>query len=630
MITLSLSPTIAPLLDRWERFSRALSPDRIDLLQTEDVVAGLLDRSMLQQDLDAGVVLAPDDLARLDNADRALRAAAPTLLEQTEIALYRDDEPVSHWWWHLEQLVLGSASELLLNVPEAAAAKGVHPHTVRAAIREGLLPARRLARGFLVHRRDLERWEPRRAGRPSRASAPTGTGDVLLDGFNAATTSREFERAAQIAASIARDPSTPRRKLALALDAFNREDYPSALRWAEDALRGELPDRSRQTAGLVRGRALLAMGELKRARKALREVEAVGPMDGVILAAIADVELELGRTAQAVEAALAARACSPGQPEFTYQLARMEWHADQVTAALEHVTEFRTIVPDHQAASLLHGAILGLLGDRTNDSRCYLRAMDTVAPWREAYPEAAAIHGMALSRLGRFSEAMEVLRAAASAAEDDPSWEHLLSHLGPVLADAIVDGKARPDRLLDRLERIVGAGDTVGEARARAAARTGDLDRCVSLLHADLSEPTTIDPADRAVVLLAGLRARRAEAVASLARLVVDDKTTSASATQVAVSVALAADDLATAKRGLESLANEPTFAGLLAETALAALAAGERHGRDAISGAVIAEIFDRWTTTDAPRPGPAVASEWEGQHTTMGSVVDEMLRLAQ
>lgn len=43
-----------------------------------------------------------------------------------------------------------------VDVPSAARLMGVHPHTVRAMIRAGELPATRLVRQFRIRRSDLD------------------------------------------------------------------------------------------------------------------------------------------------------------------------------------------------------------------------------------------------------------------------------------------------------------------------------------------------------------------------------------------------------------------------------------------------------------------------------------------
>src|SRR5687768_8000868 len=100
-------------LDEWERFVEFLErPDAYDYLQTEDVVASLIDRSLIQDQLDElGFEPQAGSLERLLRADRTFRAAAPMILDRTQVSLFRDDEPPSHWWWKVEELVLGQVAD---------------------------------------------------------------------------------------------------------------------------------------------------------------------------------------------------------------------------------------------------------------------------------------------------------------------------------------------------------------------------------------------------------------------------------------------------------------------------------------------------------------------------------------
>lgn len=47
----------------------------------------------------------------------------------------------------------------MLSVPEAATALGLHPHSVRLAIRDGRLPAVKKGLMYWINRKDLEAWE---------------------------------------------------------------------------------------------------------------------------------------------------------------------------------------------------------------------------------------------------------------------------------------------------------------------------------------------------------------------------------------------------------------------------------------------------------------------------------------
>ena len=348
-----------PALERWAAFAEGLDDETVAVhLGTEDVVAALIDRSIVEEDLQAGAPFADADLVLLARSDRRYRAAAPRILDTTDIALFKDDEPPNHWWWHVEQLVLGHASEQLLSVPEAAALKDVHPHTIRAAIKDGGLPARRLARGFLVHRRDLERWQPRAVGRPKGSRNLRGS-DTLLESFNDANTHQDWTRAAQLAEAMERDPSSPRRCLAIALAAYNAGDDARAAQWASRALEGALPQASRQTALLVQGRALLREGRSGKALRVLESARGLGFTDWPIDAALAEAYLECGDSRRAVEVATRASSEASDIPERHYLLARMLWHHDEPWEALELIIRFREYRPDVVDATLLHASILG-------------------------------------------------------------------------------------------------------------------------------------------------------------------------------------------------------------------------------------------------------------------------------
>jgi excisionase family DNA binding protein len=172
-VTLHTPPTtegLGRMLSQWEEFTTSLRDEDIfEHLGTEEVVEALIGRSLLQEALDEGAEAEESAFyRRLAISDRAFATHAPIVVQNTRLSLYHDDDPPQHWWWRVDELVLGDRSQVLYSVPEAASAKGVHPHTVRAAVNSGALPARRLARGFLIHRRDLERWTPARRGRPRR------------------------------------------------------------------------------------------------------------------------------------------------------------------------------------------------------------------------------------------------------------------------------------------------------------------------------------------------------------------------------------------------------------------------------------------------------------------------------
>jgi tetratricopeptide (TPR) repeat protein len=626
MLTTTTLSTTAPLLRRWHQFAGALAPDRLELIGTEDVVAALIDRSLLQDELDHGGDLSDAEVIRLYQADQALKAAAPALLDATNISLFKDDEPPSHWWWHIEQLVLGRASNLLLDVPAAADLKGVHPHTIRLAIKEGRLPARRLARGFLVHRRDLERWQPRRVGRPRGRHAPQG--DALLDSFNAANTSGDLLGATRFALAIARDPSTPRRRLALALNAYNHEVIDEALEWSRAALEGELPVASVQTAKLVQGRALLLLNRAREAQSVLETARGVGHIDGLVSAALADANLAQGNTKKAVTLARRALAEAPDRPEMKFVLARMEWHDDRVWDALEHVVAFREARPDDPNGIVLHGAILGILGDRTADPALYRRALELLSPLARDSVEAAHTYGTALARLGRIRDAERVLRRIAREWGADETASHAADHI----ANAILASLSAADRLtalnvIDRVEDVRGASGLSQSMRALVEAFHGNVQETYEALGVNLSQASSLGQEQQQTIALALVQAGRATEALPFLRIIAE-RADDPAVIHMAVKGALAGEDLATAKVGLKRLAVNDDLPGGLANTALQLLEVGERTGR--ARGLFAALNRDPSLAGSPETPGgrrAAPDSQWEGLHRPVSPILDDLAR---
>jgi transcriptional regulator with XRE-family HTH domain len=76
-----------------------------------------------------------------------------------------------------------------------------------------------------------------------RPSAVAVSEDPLVDAFNEANSRGDVETAHRHALRIARDPSSPRRKLVLAMDSYDRGRFRAALRWTRAARRTKLSGR---------------------------------------------------------------------------------------------------------------------------------------------------------------------------------------------------------------------------------------------------------------------------------------------------------------------------------------------------------------------------------------------------
>jgi len=458
----------AQLFAAWQNFVGLLGdPEARSYIGTAEAVEALLARSGLQRALEGEAEV---NLGELAEVDEQYRRQAGLLLETTRVALYGADEPVTDWWWRVGELADGAADNAFLDVAAAAQAKHVHPHTVRAAIHAQVLPARRLGRSFLIHQRDLVRWQPRSVGRP--AAAARREGDELLAAFNAANTRKNWARAHEMARLLAERPNTGRRCLALALDAFNARRYEDSLSWLEKARTLGLDARARVTAAITAASALLW---LDRPREALAETDGLEPppdLEVVMAGARVDAWVSLADIAGArLEVERALRRL-PGQPEPHLFAARVEFHGGDLVRALEHIALYRDQVPDASEGLMLHGSILGKLGDALEKPAPYRQALLLFrrASAEESWRAVAKI-GLTLARLGRWKVALRLGRSLLEHGQTEAVEEILRSSMQA--AEATGD----PGVLLSAAnvaQRWLGANAWTGLYRALALATSGE------------------------------------------------------------------------------------------------------------------------------------------------------------
>lgn len=387
------------LLEAWRRFVALIEdPDTRPLIGTAETVDALLARSALQRAVDAGQ---PLDLVVLAATDAQFRAIAPTLLETTRIELYGHDQPVTDWWWRIPEIAQKGAGDQFADVAKAARLKGVHAHTVRAAIHAGELAARRLGRTFLIHERDLRVWQPRPVGRP--ATRRTLSEDTLLDSFNDANIRGDLERAHKVAKSIAAAPHSARRCIALSIDAFNQGDARTALRWADAANTYGVDRRGRAVLAITSSLAHLELNEPSNALAALADLSVPVELRTRYIASRVEVLMALQDLAAAQVLARQSAEEFPNAPELRYLAARVDFHAGAPVHALRHVALYRQAAPKAGAGLMLHGQILGQLGDLLRDRSLYSEAL---ALFRAALPtegwRATTKIGLTAARLGRW------------------------------------------------------------------------------------------------------------------------------------------------------------------------------------------------------------------------------------
>lgn len=466
-------------------------------------------------------------------------------------------------------------------------------------------------------------------GRADAEPARQGSGDDLLDAFNDANTSGDFETASLIAAEIARDPSTPRRRLALALDAYNRRDHATAERWGRDALAADdLPDPSKEVAILVVGRSILSQERPKEALRVLRPLRSPKFIGWLRDAAMAEAHLEADQPDKAQEAVDRVLA-SADVPEAHYLAARILWHRDLMWPALEHVVFFRAAQPDDPSGLMLHGSILGFLGDAKAYPGAHEAALDLFA--RVAANgdcEAIRLHGVTSARIGRWREALADAQAMMGSADGHDAEGHR-SAVESIVVDVF---SHMPDDVEWAEPTAIAAGllgddhDLVRLQRALVEALAGDVDAAAASLEVDL--PHVEDaPVERQMVIAAGLLAsgRSAEATAILARNI-EELTVPDGLIRLAGS-ALEVDDTVTAKAALDRIGETTGTTADVAAIASRLLVALVRANEAAsVTGTLVGDIAWKDLVRPEQRAG-ASTSTWEGRHAPASVVMDRMTR---
>jgi len=496
------------LLEAWQRFVALLAePEARPFVGTAEAVEALLARSALQRTLEGGAEL---DAAVIAETDEHYRRQAGTLRDSTRVALYGSDQPVTDWWWRVAELADGPTGNAFVDVAAAAREKGVHPHTVRAAIHSEILPARRLGRTFLIHQRDLLRWQPRGVGRPS--ARPGRDGDELLAAFNAANTRQNWDRANAVAKLIAERPTTARRCLALALNSFNLRKHEEAVRWVDQARELGLDPRGQVTAAITAASSLLWLG---RAEDAIAETEGVeAPPDLELPLAAVRVDARIAQSdlsgARVEAKGLLKRHPDEADPQLL--AARVEFHGGDLVRALEHVVRFRSKAADLSEGLMLHGSILGKLGDALDDRGLYKQALHLF--WRARPQEgwrAVARIGLSLAKLGRWRPALRLARTLAQNGQTSAARE--LADSALKAAEGHADG-AQLAAALDLAEAWVGTSRRTKLYRAFVLGTAGEWHEASKLI--DAIEDRYIDALDLRLLRVTAMIAagRTAEAFA--------------------------------------------------------------------------------------------------------------------
>lgn len=447
----------------------------------------------------------------------------------------------------------------------------------------------------------------------------TATGDALLDAFNKANVAGDFAAAHRVALKMGSKPSTPRRELARAIDAFNLRRFPEALKRSEAALKGDLPAQSQRAGLIVAARALLAQ---KRAAECLAKLESAGN-DLLVVAARCEALIDLERNDEALElAAYVNETASENEvPAAAFLNARVLWHAGRAPEALEKISSYRTYQPTEVTGRLFHGSILGYLGDRFGAEDFYERALELFAGVGDD-DEALRLYATTASRLGRWKPALETAgrykarkRAHASAAAEIA-----------LQTFRVLDSADDVDNAADLAEKLRLLPDAeLRSQRSFACALRGDFIAAVNALGTTVDRLSQASPEDQVRCALAYVVAGKpAEAYPIL------------KANEVALSdpdgklifaqAALAALDTTSARRILKDLGGGSDVVSVTATMALDLVSAIEREGQQQLLRMLsLGQADTAWSGLFAGAPTTGTRdSSWEGPRGAMGVPIHE------
>ena len=476
------------------------------------------------------------------------------------------------------------------------------------------------------------------AARPDQPSELESSGDELLDAFNAANTAADFSSSHRVAERIAAEPSTPRRKVALALDAYNRREYAEARRWSDEALVGDLPITSRETAILVQARALINLGESRRAVRGLRSLRGEPQLGWLVPAALADAYSELDQERAAVREARRAFDMAPHVPEVRYLMARITWHAGHAWEALEHVALFRAAKPSSAEGLLLHGSILGFLASEQSDAGAYESAL---ALFRQALPsgdcEAYRLCALTAGFLGRWEEAFKWAvkllthpgradRSRCHHQSDDDHRDQVMSLILPATFEAI--GQDDPEKMAtaaNTAERLFGTSPVITHERALSRALSGDVRGTLLAVGRTMTDLSAASADDQLAVAAAYYFCHDMRNAFAIMRRVEDHLANPLGLLRYA-EAALGAGELVEARRILRKISEGDEIGAETARLAMALMRASEQTS--ARSDATLRDLDVRWPTFGTmPESETTRHSPWEGLHYPTSPLIDAILR---
>lgn len=454
--------------------------------------------------------------------------------------------------------------------------------------------------------------------------------DDVLEGFNAANTAGDFRTASQIAEQLATEPTSARRRLAVAIARFNQERYGAAAEWAETALAEGLAGDAREVALHVLGRARLQRGERRRALETLRQIGEPRQTGWLAVGALAEAELAMGHTRLAWRAATDALARAPDQPEAHYVVARVAWHVGNVWDALEHVAVFRAAAPDDPDGLLLHGSVLGFIGDSNGDSSAYERALGFFKrAVRDRPPQALRLCGVTAARLGRWRDALQYAERLCRIASPYKRREPTAREVELIVSEALArlldeDGNDSHSEFASAIKEAEARFGAISAVRRYAAIRSASIGDVRGLLgYLDLREENVhgAEPPVRFIVGVAYAAAGDHDRALALFRTLADFE----GPEEVALLFTRTALESGETEEAAHFVRRIAEGSGPRADMAAIALRVFEAQGqldhrRWAGRWRLAASQPKTWAITSDPRSSP-----WEGRHRDASPVLDRL-----
>lgn len=284
---------------------------------------------------------------------------------------------------------------------------------------------------------------------------------------------------------------------------------------------------------------------------------------------------------------------------------------------------------------MIHGAILGYIGDATGDNEAYRQAMRSFCDIpAEGHPGVFRLRAMTAARLGDWRDALDCLGESIEGRQARASARLEASEVAIECFERL-DEADDLDAAVDRASKMSLIDDGVRRSyKAFANALRGDFEGAVTALELTMDTLHEASPADQircASALIVGNQAGRAFSI--LARN--QDALSVPDGYLFLAQAALSERDLDTAQMALRRIAQEQGDAAETARVAVDLLSAIDRAGTDA----VLARLSLTWEAhrprvLEVPAAPTAPASPWEGpvkhgepQHDPASPVLDRMTR---